>query len=44
MGAGEVFDDGETEAGTAMSVPIGTSRGSQNSAVPTDTAARVAVP
>ena len=34
----------DTEAGTAISVPIGTSNGSQNSAVPTDTAASVAVP
>ena len=34
----------DTDAGTAINVPIGTSSGSQNKAVPTDTAARVAVP
>ena len=34
----------ETVAGTAIKVPIGSSSGSQNSAVPIDTAASVAVP
>ena len=34
----------ETDGGSAISVPIGTIIGSQNSAVPTATAARVVVP
>jgi hypothetical protein len=34
----------DTDAGSAIKVPIGTNSGSQNSAVPTDTAASVVVP